>query len=239
MSVDEGKRRHTAQRALAFPRVVRHPAALRIGTGDPDRKLMGDDYRLMAQRGIGRIFQCGAHSGQDVGIGLAPARPERVSKIEPVLRMTQGAIKRKPQPLEIVRRFDQPAIDDDRQTERFGDGCGRLLRPLQRRASEMYDVTVAEMFGNSLSHLPAQLRKVVVGQAPVKQPRRVVHLTVSYEVHNRAVLTHAGLASIPRRPRRHPPQLVALRRSDSTLYHHAPPTETKLRTRSAANTRRR
>ena len=38
-----------------------------------------------------------------------------------------------------------------------------------------------------------QLGKVIVGQPAVEQPGRVVHLTVSHEMHNRPALTHPGL----------------------------------------------
>src|SRR4030095_2510114 len=125
-----------------------------------------------------------------------------------------------------------------RQTERFGDGRSRLLRPLQRRAPEVHDVTVSEILGHPFGHLDAQLGEVEVRQPSVEQPSRIVHLSVPHKIHNPPDLTHpAPSSTIPRRSQRRLPRPVAHRRSDLTLYHRAPPTETKLHTREPAGRR--
>ena len=118
---------------------------------------MGNNHCLMTKRGFRGIPHGGTHSGQDLFIRLTPTRLERVSEIEPIPRVTQRAIKGEPQAFEMVRRLDQPSVDHHWQTERFGDRRSRLLRPLQRRAPEMHDVTISEMLCHPLGHLDAQL----------------------------------------------------------------------------------
>src|SRR6185436_10518810 len=103
----------------------------------------------------------------------------------------------------------------------------------------MHDITAWEILRYALGHLFAQLGEVVVGKPSIKQARGIVHLSMSYEMHNRPVLTHPAPSSpIPKRLRRQrPPQLGALRRSDPPLYHRAPRKGTKPRTHSAAGKR--
>src|SRR6476660_1231117 len=93
----------------------------------------------------------------------------------------------------MVRRLDHASVDDDRQTKRFGNGLRCFLCAFQWGTPEMHHIPVPQVFGNPLSHLPATLGKVIVGQPAVEQRGRVVHLSVSHEMHNRPVLTHPGL----------------------------------------------
>src|SRR4029453_3793687 len=93
----------------------------------------------------------------------------------------------------------------------------------------MHDVTVPEILCHPFGHLDAQLGEVKVRQASVEKPRGVVHLSVPHEMHNRPVLSHpAPSSTIPRRSQRRLPRPVAHRRFDLTLYHLAPPTQTKI-----------
>src|SRR4249920_870299 len=100
----------------------------------------------------------------------------------------------------------------------------------------MDDVAIAEMLRHALGHFPAKLGEVVVGESSVEQPRGVVHLSMTYEMHNRPVLNHpAPPSAIPKRSRLRPPRQGSPRQSDPLLYHRAPRKGTKLHTHSAAD----
>ena len=68
----------------------------------------------------------------------------------------------------------------------------------------MHGVPPEEMLGDPLGQLPAQVGEVIVGQAPVEQPGGILHLSVSYEMHNCPVLTHSAPSS------RYPEALAAV-----------------------------
>ena len=165
----------------------------------PDRGLVADDDGLVAAGGGAGVDDRPAHPLDELDVGLAPRRPERVEhlRVEPRVLEDAGAPGDR-QALEVVLGLDDPVVEGDLEAVGVGDRRGGLLGALERAGDEVGDVVVAEVLGGEVGHLAAELGQVVARHPAVEQAVRVVHLTVAQQVHDGALRVDRGQRHRPR-----------------------------------------
>ena len=164
-------------------------AALEPQARRPHGQLMGDEQRLMALGQVDGVAHGGAHAGDELGVGLAPARPQGVEVVAPVVGMRQDPpVAIDGHALEVVPGLDEARVGHRRQVEGRGGRRTGLARPLQRGGDDRGDVVAGggQHVGDLHGHLQTQLGEVVAGQAPVQDALGVVDLAVPHEVDRRA-----------------------------------------------------
>jgi hypothetical protein len=192
----EGERGDAAQRALPAPRVVEEPAPLGAQPADPDRQLVRHDQCLVALGLTTCVLDRGPHPVGDLGVRLAPRRPERVDQVPPDRGPPDQALAHgEPLALEHVGRLDDPLVEDRRHAAHPCERSGGLLGPLQWRRHDVGDVPVADPLGDALGHgLPA-VGEHEPRRAPVEDPLGVVDLAVAQQVYDGHLVPPAAWAA--------------------------------------------
>ena len=159
---------------------------------------MGDEQCLAALDQSDGVAHGRAHAGHELGVGLAPARPQGVEVVAPVLGVGQDpSVAVDGHALEVVAGLDEAGVRRRGEVEGGGGRRAGLTGPLQRGGDDRGDVVAGggQHVGDLQRHLSAQLREVVAGQASVQDALGVVDLAVPHEVDRRT--RHSVILACP------------------------------------------